>query len=94
MKRLGFVSNSSSTSFTIKLEKSIQEYSFKELCELFRYNNPMEQIFKKLKESQDLGDYTYEIECGWDSHSSEAEMFLLEDNEYLNRLIINSKSNY
>ena len=73
--RLGFVSNSSSSSFVIQLEKPIEElaaYIYEE------HGDPIRQIFNALKSCDFVDDNNqYEIELGSDCLSSEAE-YLLE----------------
>ena len=57
--RTGFVSNSSSSSFIIKLDKPVKEYSIDELEKLFGYYNPIKQIYKELLDAEDIGGNTY-----------------------------------
>lgn len=90
--RTGFISNSSSSSFVIKLEKPIEEYSLKELEEYFGYENPIKQIYKELQETKNRGDNTYQIEVGGDYSSSEAETFL---NDFWDEdIVIESESHH
>jgi len=75
--RNGFVSNSSSSSFTIKLEKPIEEYTYEEFCNYFEYNDPLRQIYNEINTyGTDLGDNKYRIYAGSDEGTSEAEEFL------------------
>ena len=78
--RLGFVSNSSSSSFVIQLEKPIEEYTYEELA-AYIYGercDPIRQIYTALKSCDFVDDNNqYEIELGSDCLSSEAE-YLLE----------------
>ena len=77
--RLGFVSNSSSSSFVIQLEKPIEEYTYEELAAYIyeEHGDPIRQIFNALKSCNFVNDNQYEIELGSDCLSSEAE-YLLE----------------
>ena len=77
--RLGFVSNSSSSSFVIQLEKPIEEYTYEELAAYIyeEHCDPIRQIFNALKSCDFVNDNQYEIELGSDCLSSEAE-YLLE----------------
>ena len=77
--RLGFVSNSSSSSFVIQLEKPIEEYTYEELA-AYIYGeqcDPIRQIYNALKNCDFVNNNQYEIELGSDCLSSEAE-YLLE----------------
>lgn len=78
--RLGFVSNSSSSSFVIQLEKPIEEYTYEELAAYIyeEHGDPIIQIYNALKNCNFVDDNNqYEIELGSDCLSSEAE-YLLE----------------
>ena len=77
--RLGFVSNSSSSSFVIQLEKPIEEYTYEELAAYIyeEHCDSIRQIFNALKSCDFVNDNQYEIELGSDCLSSEAE-YLLE----------------
>lgn len=93
--RNGFVSNSSSSSFILQLEKAAEEYSYEELCDYFGYVDPIKQIQKALLEGENLGGNRYEIEVGSDCGSSVAEDYLYSDLDTLyprNGIIIDSKS--
>lgn len=77
--RLGFVSNSSSSSFVIQLEKPIEEYTYEELAAYIyeEHGDPIRQIFNALKNCDFVNNNQYEVELGSDCLSSEAE-YLLE----------------
>ena len=75
--RNGFVSNSSSSSFVIKLEKPIEEYTYEEFCKYFEYEDPLRQVYNEIKiYGTKLEDNKYKIQCGSDEGTSEAEEYL------------------
>lgn len=90
--RTGFVSNSSSSSFVIKLEKPIEEYSEQELEEYFTFYNPIKQIYRELQDAKNKGDNIYEIEVGNECGTSEAENFL--NNFWDDDIVISSESHH
>lgn len=76
--RLGFVSNSSSSSFVIQLEKPIEEYTYEELAAYIyaEHCDPIRQIYNALKNCDFVNNNQYEIELGSDCLSAEAEYLL------------------
>ena len=75
--RNGFVSNSSSSSFIIKLEKPIEDYTYDEFCDYFAYEDPLRQVYNEIKDyGNKLDDNRYKIQCGSDCGTSEAESYL------------------
>ena len=76
--RNGFVSNSSSSSFVLQLEKPIEEYTYEELAAYIyaEHCDPIRQIYNALKNCNFVNNNQYEIELGSDCLSSEAEYLL------------------
>ena len=80
--RNGFVSNSSSSSFVIKLEKPIEEYTYEEFCEYFNYKDPVRQVYDEINTyGTDLGENKYKIQVGSDDGTPEAESYLYDCND-------------
>ena len=75
--RNNFVSNSSSTSFTIQLEKPIEEYTKEEFIKyiLGKEYTGIEALFSKLRRGYDNKDNSYYIQYDFEQDSSEDYLF-------------------
>lgn len=76
--RNSFVSNSSSTSFILKFDKPIEDYTYEEFERLMEYENPIRQIWDELNDTKNLGDNEYSITLGSDYQTSEGEHYLYD----------------
>ena len=78
--RSGFVSNSSSSSFVLKLEKPIEEYTYEEFEEFMHYENPVKAIYNELNKAENKGNNIYEIDLGNElcNGTSSAEGYLYD----------------
>lgn len=77
--RNGFVSNSSSSSFVLKLDKPIEEYTYEEFEEFMGYENPIKGIYNTLKDDSIVKDNNvYEIQLGNElcNRTSESENYI------------------
>ena len=82
--RNGFVSNSSSSSFVLKLDKPIEEYSFDEFVEYFGGRDPLKQIYTALKEDSNVYENNeYHVYLGSECNSTEAEDWLYDNGDSL-----------
>ena len=79
--RTGFVSNSSSSSFIVKLEKPIEEYTFEEFQEYFCKS--IKTIYNELKNSSNIDKNIYKLtlsnECTKDETDAKYFMIAYED---------------
>jgi len=75
--RRGFVSNSSSTSFTIQLEKPIEEYTKEEFIKyiLGETYKGVDALYTKLRNSYDNKDNSYYVQYDFENDKSESYLF-------------------
>lgn len=64
--RCDYVSNSSSSSFIVKLDKSIHDYSLDEFKRLFASNTILEEIYARLKDEIPKSDASRSIVITFD----------------------------
>ena len=87
--RTDFVSNSSSSSYVIKLDKRVEDYTLEEFKKLFRSDRALEYIFEQLQGEDPLEnkdeqfEYTITVSNEWspDERGYDAESYL-QHNSY------------
>lgn len=77
--RTGFVSNSSTSSFTLDLKKPIDEYTLEEFREFIKGKDMVAELYKELKK-QGEPDYDNSYILSFDDGFDELETYL-NDNE-------------
>lgn len=97
--RNGFVSNSSSSSFILKLEKPIEEYTYNEFVNYLKYKDPIKGLYEELLScSENLGDNRYEITVGSEccDGSEIIETYIYDNDWFLEKegILIDDKSHH
>ena len=75
--REGFISNSSSTSFTIQLEKPIEEYTKEEFIKfiLGEEYKSIDALYSKIRKGYDNKDNSYYIQYDFEEDKSKNYLF-------------------